>query len=222
MISLVCNNGSQFPVCHNGSCVCSKALGLFERGDGTSQGSCESILHKCQSDGQCNECINDSQCTGLSNRCINNICVCGELSQPCNSTVSNECKNGTCMCGYNPQCSQKLQDVVNIAVGDSDCNNSKCSYTSSIVPQRGVVYSCKVQRGPEVCEKITRYYNPLYAGKVKNSDGTPADNACDDEKGQYLGTYQCLGNTIDISPAWIYIDIIKIYNFFVITFCETN
>ena len=104
------------------------------------------------------------------------------------------------MCGDNPQCSQKHQEVVNIANGDSDCDSSKCSYTSSIVPQRGVVYSCKVQRGPEVCEKITKYYNPLYAGNAGkvNTDGTPLDTACDDEKGKYLGTYQCLGNTMNI------------------------
>ena len=40
------------------------------------------------------------------------------------------------------------------------------------------------------------------AGKV-NTGGTPLDTACDDEKGKHLGTYQCLGNTIDISPTWI-------------------
>ena len=202
MLSLVCNISSQFPVCHNDSCICSKALGLFERGDGTSQGSCESSQHKCQSDGQCNECINDSQCTGLSNNCFNNICVCGESSQACDSTLSNECRNDTCMCGDKPQCSQIVQDVVSIADGAPDCDSSKCSYyspppiTNILTGQTTVAHSCKVQRGPELCEKITRNYNPLYAGKAVNSNRSSSDNACDDGKGKYLGTYQCLGNTI--------------------------
>ena len=131
--------------------------------------------------------MNDSQCTGLSNKCVKNVCACGDTSGPCDSTTSNECRNGVCMCGENPQCHQKAQDLVTLNVGAGNCDAKKCSYFT-------VDPSCRVQRGPEACEKITKYYNPLYAGKAVNADGSPADNACDDEKGKYLGTYQCLGN----------------------------
>ena len=167
--------------------MCSKVQGQFERGDGMSQGSCKSNVHKCQSSGICVECIHDSQCTGLSNRCSDNVCVCGESSEPCNSTLSNVCMNGVCNCGNNPQCSQTLKDLVRIAFGVGGCNDKKCSYDIKDP-------SCKIQRGPEVCENITKYYNPLYTGQAH------ADNACDDNKGKYLGTYQCLGITVNIFP----------------------
>ena len=73
--SLICDKRSQFPLCLNGSCVCSKTRNQYEKGDGKSQGSCKSNLHKCQPDGKCAECTYDSECSGLSNRCINRICV---------------------------------------------------------------------------------------------------------------------------------------------------
>ena len=103
------------------------------------------------------------------------------------------------MCGEHPQCSSKRQGVVSFADGQQDCDSTRCSYTSSSVPFQGVVYSCKEQRGPEVCERITKYYNPLYVGKALNSYGSPVDTACDDGKGKHLGSYQCLGNKITIS-----------------------
>ena len=103
------------------------------------------------------------------------------------------------MCGDNYQCSQKLQDVETMSRGVGGCDSSKCSYTSSPLPFGRVTYSCKEKRGPEVCEMITKYYNPLYAGKAVNSDGFLADTACDDGKGKYLGSYQCLGNTNTIT-----------------------
>ena len=90
------------------------------------------------------------------------------------------------MCGNNPPCSQKLQDIVTVQQGISDCDDKKCSWDT-----KGLL--CKSQRGAEVCEKITEYYNPFYVGTLQTSE-TPIDNICDDEKGKHVGTYQCLGN----------------------------
>ena len=160
----------------------------YEIGDGNTQGSCTSSLHKCQSDGMCAECTYDSECTGLSNKCVKRICVCGDASgRPCNSTISNVCDSGVCMCGDNPECGQTLQDIVIRQYGEDGCDEYKCSFDRS--------YStCKQSRGSEVCEKITTFYNPLYIEGEFGSDGTPLNFTCDDEKGKYLGTYQCLGN----------------------------
>ena len=206
--SLICDAKSEFPLCSNSTCACSKVKRKYEKGDGTTQGSCKSRLHKCFANGECAECINDSHCTGLSNKCKNNICVCGESSGPCDSTTSNECKNNICMCGQNPQCYQKIQTVEKNDVGTSDsrgveCKNTLCSYDGVVLKQ------CVVQRGPEVCEKITKYYNPLYSGKAVNADGSPAATACDDEKGKYLGTYQCLGNINLINQCYVLYIIIQ-------------
>ena len=191
--SLICDKRSQFPLCLNGSCVCSKTRNQYEKGDGKSQGSCKSNLHKCQPDGKCAECTYDSECSGLSNRCINRICVCGQSSGPCNSTTSNECRKDECVCGENPECSVSLQEIVAIEPGmttprgEDVCGETKCSF--DVVNKK-----CISQRGPEVCEKITKYYNPLYIGGEVDSDGSAIDFTCDDEMGRYMGTYQCLGD----------------------------
>ena len=95
------------------------------------------------------------------------------------------------MCGNNPPCSQKLQDTVTVQQGVGGCDSTKCSWDKK-------ASLCKSQRGSEVCEKITEYYNPFYVGNLQNS-ATPIDNICDDEKGKYVGTYQCLGN---IAIVW--------------------
>ena len=186
--NLHCDARSQFPLCSEGSCICSKSKKGYEIGDGNTQGSCTSSLHKCQSDGMCAECTYDSECTGLSNKCVKRICVCGDASgRPCNSTISNVCDSGVCMCGDNPECGQTLQDIVIRQYGEDGCDEYKCSFDRS--------YStCKQSRGSEVCEKITTFYNPLYIEGEFGSDGTPLNFTCDDEKGKYLGTYQCLGN----------------------------
>ena len=186
--SLVCDVGSEFPLCSNGSCVCSKVNQGYGIGDGTSQGSCTSTLHKCQSNGKCVECSYDSQCTELSNKCVNGICVCGGLSRPCNSTSSNTCNvDGECRCGENPECHTSLHVIEVRSDGVNECSKYKCSWDR-------IHNDCKQQRGPEVCAKITKYYNPLFLEGQTNSDSTPVDVICDDEKGKHLGTYQCLGN----------------------------
>ena len=186
--SLVCDASSQYPFCSEGSCICSKEKKQYDIGDGTTQGSCTSSLHKCQSDGKCVECINDSECTGLSNKCANGACVCGGLSGPCNSTRSNICNfNGECMCGENPECYTTLQAIKIRYYGEEGCDQSKCSWEY-------LSETCTQQRGVEVCEKITKYYNPLYLEGELDADSKPLDFTCDDEKGKYLGTYQCLGN----------------------------
>ena len=138
----------------------------------------------------------DSQCTELSNKCVNGICVCGNLPGPCNSTISNICKsddgNGVCMCGENAECYTTLQDIEIRNNGEGGCDQIKCNFEKLFA-------TCKRQRGPEVCEKITQYYNPLYIeGQEYDPSGTPLDFTCDDEKGKHVGTYQCLGNNLDI------------------------
>ena len=184
--SVVCDSSSQYPLCSEGLCFCSKVKRRYEIGDGTTQGSCTSNLNKCQSDGRCVECIYNSQCTGLSNKCLNGICVCGDLTVPCNSSSSNICdSNGVCKCGTNDECYTTLQTLKTGSDVSKDCDKYKCSWDK-------ISGTCKQQRGSEVCEQITRYYNPLYLeGDIK--DDTPLDFTCDDEKGKYLGTYQCLG-----------------------------
>ena len=190
--SLICDASSQFPLCSDGLCVCSKVKRKYQKGDGTTQGSCTSNKHKCQSDGSCVECIYDSQCTELSNKCVNGICVCGDLSTPCNSTSSNICNSdGVCKCGENDECYTTRQTLKTRSDGSEKCDQYKCSYDT-------ISGTCKQQRGSEVCEKITNYYNPLYLEGEINSDKTPLDFACDDEKGKLLGTYQCLGNALQV------------------------
>ena len=191
--NLACDKKSQFPLCFEGTCVCSKIRHQYEKGDGKSKGSCESNLHKCQSDGRCAECSLDSQCNGLSNKCDNRICVCGESSGPCDATTSSECRDGTCVCGTNPECFSSLQEVVTRENGIDGCDGYKCSAYVISYASNSEHYRCKSQRGPEVCEKITKYYNPLYLPGEIDSDGN-RNYTCDDEKGKYLGTYQCLGD----------------------------
>ena len=191
----MCDSSSQFPLCSDGLCFCSKVKRKYEIGDGTTQGSCTSNLYKCQSDGRCVECIYDSQCTGLSNKCLNGVCVCGDLTVACNATSSNICNSdGECMCGENPECYTTLQAIETRNNGEDECDQYKCSFDTKLKT------TCKKQRGPEVCEKITKYYNPLYLeGQIDDSNDTPLDFACDDEKGKHLGTYQCLGNSCYIN-----------------------
>ena len=96
------------------------------------------------------------------------------------------------MCGENAECYTTLQDIKIRSIGDEGCDQFKCSFDQD----QG---TCNMQRGPEVCEKITQYYNPLYSkGKVDVSGSTPLDFTCDDEKGKHVGTYQCLGIYLDI------------------------
>ena len=103
--SVVCDIDSDKPLCHLGSCVCSKSRDMFVLGDGTSRGSCFSRTEKCQSDGSCKECVDSSQCSGLSDTCSQGFqCGCG-TGAACNSTLSNRCEGGTCMCGSGPACS---------------------------------------------------------------------------------------------------------------------
>ena len=90
------------------------------------------------------------------------------------------------MCGENPECFKELQNVKTVNVGVDGCTTTSCSHPGILDG------TCTTQRGPEVCEKITKYYNPLYlGGKVVN--GSPVDFSCDDNKGKHIGTYQCLG-----------------------------
>ena len=196
--SLVCDAKSEFPLCSNSTCACSKVKRKYEKGDGTSQGSCKSNLHKCQSDGTCAQCIYDTQCTGLSNKCLNGICVCGDSSAPCDATFNSLCNsaigNGKCMCGANPECFKKVQDVETKGIGvklvqiGADCDKTKCSFDKLLKTQ------CKIQRGPEACELITKYYNPLYLEGKSDDNDNPLDFSCDDDKGKHVGTYQCLGD----------------------------
>ena len=96
------------------------------------------------------------------------------------------------MCGGNAECYKSLQDIETRNYGKGGCDEFKCSFER-------VFATCKRQRGPEVCEKITQYYNPLYLeGKIDYSNSLPLLFACDDEKGKYEGTYQCLGNSLYI------------------------
>ena len=93
------------------------------------------------------------------------------------------------MCGEQAECYTTLQDIEIRNYAEGGCDQFKCSFSFD-----GVFATCKRQRGPEVCEKITQYYNPLYLGGEIDSSGTPLNFVCDDEKGKHTGTYQCLGN----------------------------
>ena len=97
------------------------------------------------------------------------------------------------MCGENAQCYTSLQEIEIRNYSEGICDRSKCSFSFD-----RVFPTCKRQRGPEVCEKITQYYNPLYLGGEIDSNGIPLNFACDDEKGKHIGTYQCLGNYLYI------------------------
>ena len=187
----VCDESSEFPLCSDGLCVCSKTRGEFVEGDGTTQGSCSSTLHKCQSDGKCVECISDSQCTVVADKCVGNICSCGD-NGPCNATRSNLCTSGVCMCGTNPQCSAEMR-----VEDDLDCTTNKCSYNSlDSATEQSLI--CKIQRSPqEVCQEVSAFYNPLYKlGAIDSATGAPDDFNCDDGIGKLTGEYHCLGKSI--------------------------
>ena len=93
------------------------------------------------------------------------------------------------MCGENLECHTETQALKTRENGKDDCDEFKCSWDTK-------TSTCKLKRGSEACEKITQYYNPLYLESQVDSDSTPLDFTCDDEKGKHLGTYQCLGNTV--------------------------
>ena len=96
------------------------------------------------------------------------------------------------MCGENAECHTTLQDIEIRNIDNDGCDQFKCSFDRD-------TSNCKRHRGPEVCEKITQYYNPLYLdAEVDDSSSTPHNFPCDDEKGKYVGTYQCLGNSLDL------------------------
>ena len=96
------------------------------------------------------------------------------------------------MCGKNAECYTTLQDIEIRNDDEGGCDQFKCSFEK-------VSSTCKRQRGPEVCEKVTQYYNPLYLERqVEGSNKNPQGFTCDDEKGKYVGTFQCLGNILDI------------------------
>ena len=207
-MGLVCNQNTQFPVCSQGDCVCSKTKGLFIVGDGTTQGSCDLRSHKCQANGRCAECTTDAQCTGLTDTCISTKCSCG-TDGPCNSTISNECLGGNCMCGANPKCSQKQEMLVlNLASG---CTRQLCEgvllpnftyiapicgcfWDTTIV--NGAEIGCKVPRSDqEVCQPISKYYNPLFIKNRLSYAGREVLE-CDDIFGDQEGEYHCLGIVI--------------------------
>ena len=96
------------------------------------------------------------------------------------------------MCGENPECFKKLQEVKTLNAGVQGCDKTKCSFDTILQT------TCKSQRGPEACELITKYYNPLYLGGTTDNSGNPLDFSCDDDKGKHVGTYQCLGNVQNI------------------------
>ena len=184
VLNFLCDESSEFPLCLNGVCGCTKTVGSFEVGDGTTQGSCVSSLLKCHSNGECAECIISSQCYGLSDTCNGRKCGCG-TSGACNPTKSNLCTNGNCMCGTNPQCSTTMYVET-----DTDCTPTHCNYNS-------FDFNCKTPRATdEACEEVTTFYNPLYVvGKLTDASGYPA-TSCDDRKGKLTGTFQCLGKVV--------------------------
>ena len=182
-----CDMSSELPQCFSGSCGCSKKAGSFEIGDGTTQGSCLSDNHRCQSSGRCLECISDSQCFGLSDKCRNNRCVCGD-GPACNPTKSSQCIGGVCKCGTNSECAS-LESVETLA----SCSSSSCYYDYTTT-------TCLMQRSSdEICELITDKYNPIYI--PNNAIG--ADVICDDNHGKFQGTYQCLGEYLQHSSFFI-------------------
>ena len=193
---MTCDLTSEFPFCSDGSCSCTKTRGEFEKGDGTTTGSCTTTLHKCQANGRCTECQFDSQCTGLSNKCIAGKCSCGDLG-PCNATRSNICveEGGTsvCKCGTGDQCPSEIfleQDTdCGKAGGDFFNSNNKCSYNV-------FTRECFVTRSPqEVCEKVTEFYNPFFREIyfIEDQNGNEKPLNCDDNIGKNTGEYKCLG-----------------------------
>ena len=177
----MCSANSKFPYCLEGTCVCSKTAGLFERGDGTTQGSCKLASDKCHFDGKCDECLFASHCNGLTDTCTNGKCKCG-TSPPCQASKSSSCSDGICKCGDGDAC--VTYDAFDTAGTDPRDNS---------VPG--------LQRTKdEVCEKITKYYNPKFVlNHPLMVNGTDANGMStyaidyDDTKGRNTGTYQCLG-----------------------------
>ena len=194
-----CSQESQLPFCVDGSCKCSKSEDEFKSGDGTTRGTCRSPSAKCQASGRCFECSYSSQCpiitNGLADTCRNNQCVCGgdQNSQICNGKLSSRCANGICLCGTNPQCSgtkhiEELDDCT-----EEECGNTPVNGICGCYFENG---KCKVPRSDqEICQKISRHYNPLHIAGELNYDGQPVI-LCDDRIGSKdnIGKYFCLGN----------------------------
>ena len=195
----VCTQDSQISMCSEGQCVCSKIKGLFQKGDGSTQGSCNSRSHKCQSNGVCAECITSAECSGLTDTCIGFKCSCG-TGGPCNSTRSNICTDGSCMCGKSLACSQKQEMVLlSHMYGNNlvaNCDQTKCQGTTNAKGYCGCHWNgsaCMVPRSDqEVCTQVTEFYNPLFIkGKLKYFDQEAL--LCDDIIGSQIGEYHCLG-----------------------------
>ena len=177
---LVCSAETEYPFCFNGECACTKTIGEFEPGDGTTQGSCKSASGKCHMDGRCTECTLASHCSGLSDTCVNGKCKCGNQA-PCNPTKSNRCSSGVCYCGDNQSCMISNHFDKN---GVDPRNNS---------------YPGLQRTRSEVCEKITEFYNPRFIPNhpqlLQTTNGVTTTNGFeyDDLKGKESGTFQCLG-----------------------------
>ena len=155
---------------------------MFEAGDGNTRGSCKSLSHKCYPDGGCSECKISSDCSRLSDTCTNGKCRCGS-NLPCNPIKSNICTNGVCYCG----------------IEENGCHTEDKYYPDKLDPKNPSVLGLQRSKN-EVCEKISDYYNPKFIPNHPlmvnglNEDGTTKyeiDYA--DNKGNYTGTYQCLG-----------------------------
>jgi len=201
---LVCNVDGQLPFCQNGQCACSKTVGSFEPGDGTTRGSCDSPTHKCHLNGQCSECSLASHCSGLTDSCINGLCKCGN-SGPCNPLKSNTCTNGVCYCGT------KSGGCSTIDYFDAAGSDPRTDFNRLTGASTGATGLQHIKE--EVCEEITEYYNPRY---IKNhylmvnstdSNNQPSGYATeyDDMKGsQGVGTYQCLGTFITLATRYIF------------------
>ena len=195
-------------MCSEGSCICSKIKGSFEGGDGTTQGSCSLRSQKCQADGNCAECNTSGQCNGLTDTCENHRCVCGTTGSACNETLSNHCLNGVCLCGSISQCSQNQELITLSYTGNNgvditpNCDQDLCYKICGCYWDSNAM-TCKMQRTKnEVCQKITKYYNPLYIqDKLKYYYGAEGTDfvpilECDDVVGGKEGEYYCLGMVI--------------------------
>ena len=206
-IDFICNQDSQFTMCSEGQCMCSKIKGLFEKGDGSTQGSCNSPFHKCQSNGMCAECITSAECSGLTDTCVGFKCSCG-TGGICNSTISNSCIDGVCRCGTSSACSQK-QEMVSLSHRFADnlvtnCNQNTCEGSHGFCGCQwdAANQSCMVPRSDqEVCTQITKFYNPLFIkGRLTyyNQITTSSEGVveCDDIIGGQVGEYHCLGIVI--------------------------
>ena len=180
---LVCSTDTGFPLCSDGQCVCTKTLGKFEPGDGSTRGSCLSVTDKCHLDGSCDECLFDSHCYGLSDSCKSGKCKCGD-DPPCNSIKSNICTGGICYCGTEA----------------GGCHIEDQFYSNLTDPRNNTVPGLQRSKD-EICEKVTEYYNPNF---IPNHplmvNGTHPNGTTiyafdyDDQKGKHTGTYQCLGS----------------------------